>query len=428
MTTMRDTATRGIVSTTILLTADGGGGPMPDEHGGGRTGPPALSAYPAHLGWVERPAAAAPGQVAWTAKGRAALARVEDWIRTASAARLGGEEVATPLLYSWERDSPLVALAGTFEDRLYLTEGPDRQVLRWNADPGLFALLTGRRLAPEELPLRVWELGRCYRRHQSGERRGIRRMDEFTLHDHHAVCGGEQSALDEYRRLFAVQLDLIGTWTDRFTVNFTVTHAAYEQRERYLRTLASDFGVDLRVRVESGPRHYWDMKHVIVTGGGLSTFNTQFDVDNAARFALDGTGPSGQDGLIILHTSLAAAERLLLVAVDEAVRSERRALPLWLSDVQLRLLPTGSDLAGAARQWARELAGRGVRTDVDARSQGLGRRARRAVEDWVPLTAVVGAQEVAAGRLTVRDRAGAVVCEGSPAEAAALLAAARTSA
>ncbi|MDO0925016.1 His/Gly/Thr/Pro-type tRNA ligase C-terminal domain-containing protein [Streptomyces sp. TG1A-8] len=402
MPTLRDRHTLGISVRHLVITPDGRLNTRDSEAKSG----PAPAALPRHLGWIEHGSGDGP-QFVWTSAGSTALNLAEQWIRRASTDRLWGDEVVTPSLYPWQDGSPLQTLAGTFADRLYFTDGARRQVLRWNADPGLFSVLSGRHVPASRLPLRLWETCRCFRLNQSGERKGVRRMDEFTLHDHHAICSDEQSALLEYERLVMAQLDLIGDWTDQAELVFTLTEDALDARTDFLARLSERTGRPLNVEVLSRRRHYWDMKHKIVTRSGYSTFNTQFDTDNARRFGLTtGSAHGPRTYPVVLHTSLSSPERLLLVAAAQASGSTPARFPLWFAPVQLRLMPVNHDSVAEAVALARRLSAAGVRTDVDDRNHTISWKVRKAAEEWTHFVAVIGPREAAGGPLAVRDRDG----------------------
>ena len=88
------------------------------------------------------------------------------------------------------------------------------------------------------------------------------------------------------------------------------------------------------------------------------------------------------------------------------MEAEGRApmIPLWLSPIQVRVIPVSEEHAEYARLVASMLEKQGVRVDIDQHGRGLGRRIRRAGTEWIPYVVVVGGRELETGTVNVRIR------------------------
>ena len=90
-----------------------------------------------------------------------------------------------------------------------------------------------------------------------------------------------------------------------------------------------------------------------------------------------------------------------MAPIQEAIRALRPESAAMRTVVEVVVIPLGMDMA--AFQWAEQLRRRGVRTDLDL----SGRKLRRALEAvnavGVPYVAIIGENEVASGRATLRD-------------------------
>jgi threonyl-tRNA synthetase len=80
--------------------------------------------------------------------------------------------------------------------------------------------------------------------------------------------------------------------------------------------------------------------------------------------------------------------------------------PLWLSPVQLRLLPVTDAAKEHAQGIKARLAAAGIRVEVDSGSERLGKQIRNAEQARVPVMGIVGAKEVETGGVTLRTRLG----------------------
>jgi threonyl-tRNA synthetase len=79
---------------------------------------------------------------------------------------------------------------------------------------------------------------------------------------------------------------------------------------------------------------------------------------------------------------------------------------LWLAPEQVRLLPVADRHVEHARSLADRLREAGLRPDVDASGETVGKKVRGAQLMKTPYVLVIGDKEIESGALTVRDRAG----------------------
>ena len=88
----------------------------------------------------------------------------------------------------------------------------------------------------------------------------------------------------------------------------------------------------------------------------------------------------------------------------EASKLNPPLLPLWLSPVQVRVIPVKDDFVQKAIEIAEALRAKGYRADVDDMKEGLGKKIARAGTEWVPFTVIIGEREAQTGVLTVKVR------------------------
>ncbi|BBG24172.1 threonyl-tRNA synthetase editing domain-containing protein [Sulfuracidifex tepidarius] len=79
-------------------------------------------------------------------------------------------------------------------------------------------------------------------------------------------------------------------------------------------------------------------------------------------------------------------------------------LPMWMSPIQVRILPVGREFLEDAIKIAEELESRDIRVDIDDLNDGLGNKIRRAGKEWIPLVGVLGEREAKTLSLTVKIR------------------------
>ena len=121
------------------------------------------------------------------------------------------------------------------------------------------------------------------------------------------------------------------------------------------------------------------------------------------RFGLEYTNAQNEaQAPIMLHRAIfGSLERFVGLLIEQYAGD----FPLWLAPTQLRLLPVTDAAAEYCADVKRRAAAAGVRAEVDAGRERLGKQIRNAEKERVPLVAVVGEREVAAGTLAIRSRA-----------------------
>lgn len=356
---------------------------------------------PAALGLTCGSAAAGAGFRHWAPDGALMLRLIEQWMRSFATENLGGEEIVTPTLYRWRPDDQLHDLAGSFEDRLFITALAKRaHMLRYSADPGFFDYAASLTIRADSLPVRMWEYGTFFRRNRAGELRGIERLHEFRLLDHHTVCRLEL-ALDEYEQLLTAQIMGMRALVGDLAVEFTLTRDHLDPCLPIIRRAAAATGSPAIVEILSGPKHYWSMKSFLYVNGPYDTCNLQLDEANPVRFRLN----RGTAEVAVVHATMCSAERMVLVMTTAAAQRPHPGLPFWLSPVQLRVLPVDPATA-AGRQTLQLLRASGIRAEYDDRPRSVSWRIRDAALGWVPYLVVVGERDREAEDVELRYRDG----------------------
>ncbi|MFL6076888.1 MAG: His/Gly/Thr/Pro-type tRNA ligase C-terminal domain-containing protein [Mycobacteriales bacterium] len=363
-------------------------------------------AVPPNLHWTEPDLAAGRGFVRITPIGTVVARLLREWRESAARRVLLGEEISTPSVFRWgSGNTALADLTKAFADRLFALDGRGA-ILRYGADPGYFSYLQSLSLSEHHLPLRHRETGMVFRRSQNGELRGVARLHEYDMLEHHTLCASPSQALGEYQRQFMAQLELHRAWTDATVAWFRVTADTLPTAMAVLRSALAP-RVPVMVEVLPDMPHYWSLTHTLYTRGRLKTFNSQIDPVNPQRFAIRVRGATGP--LAVVHTSLASTERLMLVAADEAMRRPVAELPLWLAPIQLRFLPVAQRHMSTASAAVDAATDAGVRADIDDRHRSVGKRVRDAAAEWIPFVVVVGDATRNGEPLRVRHRDGATV-------------------
>jgi threonyl-tRNA synthetase len=118
------------------------------------------------------------------------------------------------------------------------------------------------------------------------------------------------------------------------------------------------------------------------------------------RFELAYTGADNSEHRpVMIHRALMGSFERFIGVLIEHYGGE---FPLWLAPVQAIVLPIADRHAAYAARVEGELREAGLRVEVDARAESIGRKIREAEVRKVPYMLVVGDSEEESGEVSVR--------------------------
>ncbi len=311
-------------------------------------------------------------------------------------------KIETPFLY--RLDEPDIAdQAEKFREKDYrLTVEKREFCLRFAGDFGLFRMMKGATMSYRQLPIRVYELSPSFRLEQSGECVGLKRLRNFTMPDLHCFCADLEQGRKEYAELFSKYTRLTQSMEIEYAVAFRVVKYFYEEHRDWFVSLLKMVGKPALIELLPEMKHYWVLKHeyqaIDSVGGNTQLVTVQLDIEDAARYGIEYTDESGKRrGCIILHSSLGSIERWMGAILEQAAKDQAKGkppmLPVWLSPIQVRVIPVNSTFVGFAKDLAEKVAAEGFRADVDDREESVSKKIREAEVDWIPFVLVVGERE-----------------------------------
>ena len=120
------------------------------------------------------------------------------------------------------------------------------------------------------------------------------------------------------------------------------------------------------------------------------------------RFDLEYTGADGEKHrpIMIHRVAFGSIERFIGILIEHYAGK----FPVWLSPVQVKILPVSEKFADYAKKVSDELKAAGVRVETDLRSEKLGYKIRSAQMEKVPYMLIVGEKEVEGECVSVRRR------------------------
>ena len=353
---------------------------------------------------------AGPGMVFYHPKGALVRSLIEDYVKARHRER-GYDLVATPHIFRtelWQRSGHL----DYYKDYMFLFETEEQTFgIKPMNCPGHILIYNAKPRSYRDLPLRFFELGTVYRNEKSGVLHGLLRVRGFTQDDAHLFLREDQ-LVEEIEQVLDFEFDLMQAFGfTEYTIELSTrpekaigSPDAWEHAEAALRkALASR---KLTYEVHEGEGAFYgpkiDIKITDAIGRRWQCGTIQCDFALPERFDLTYTGEDGKPHrTIMVHRALLGSlERFFGMLIEHYVG----ALPVWLSPVQIMVIPLSDKFLDYARDVIGALHAAGLRAQLDARNEKMQARIRDAQVQQVPYMVVVGAREAVAKTVAVRHR------------------------
>jgi len=326
---------------------------------------------------------------------------------------VGATVIETPMIY--RLSVPEIAeQASRFLERDYRFKIDNEEfTLRFAGDFGLFSMMKRVTMSYRQLPLRVYELSHSFRLEKRGECVGLRRLRGFTMPDIHCFCADLEQGKEEFANLLKKYMRLVKSMEIDCVIALRAVESFFLENRDWFSSLARDVGEPLLIEVLPAMKHYWVVKeeHQFIDslGGNAQLCTVQLDVEDSERYGIKFVDRDGsKKGCIIVHSSMGSIERWIYALLEQAEKNKALGkppmLPLWLSPVQVRVVPVSSEYLEEALRIAGEIEKAEIRVDVDDREESVPRKIRDAEVEWIPFIVVVGEKEVKEGILSVRIR------------------------
>ena len=330
----------------------------------------------------------------------------------------GGYEVETPIMYDSHHPS-MESYFNRFPARQYNIDADGKKLfLRFAACFGQFLMAHDFQMSYKNLPYRLYELTRySFRREQSGELVGLRRLRAFTMPDCHAFCKDIPQAVDEFRQRFDLSRDVltnVGIEHDDYEMAIRFTEDFYNENKNLILDMVKK--LDKPVLVEMWKERFfyfvlkWEFNYIDNLGKASALSTDQIDVENGKRYGIEFVDENNSSiNPIILHNSPSGAiERVMYALLEKCAKDAKEGrkpmFPLWLAPTQVRIIPLKDEFLEFSQKLSDKLTERNIRVDIDDRNESIGKRIRESEKEWIRYVLVIGEKEVNSSNLSVRDR------------------------
>lgn len=256
-----------------------------------------------------------------------------------------------------------------------------------------------------DLPIRIAEIARDCRYESSGSLKGIERVRTFCQNDCHIFC-----TLDQVESEFKGVVDLIlecykelGISNYRFElslrdpedkVKYHQDDEMWDKAENMLRQVLNDLGIDYVEKTGEaafyGPKLDVQVKPAV--GNEITLSTCQLDFCLPAKFDLKYVDADGSKKTpVVIHRAVfGSIDRFIAYYLEET----KGVLPLWLSPVQLNIIPVNNEYhLDYCMELKKLFEDNDIRVSLDSRDEKLSYKMRESQTKKIPYTIVIGDKE-----------------------------------
>ena len=267
-----------------------------------------------------------------------------------------------------------------------------------------------------DLPLRYMETTMVYRDEKAGEMLGLSRVRAITQDDSHVFCRTDQIE-EEFTKILEMIQKLYKTLNMEIRVRLSFKdpnapkkylgdEESWQTAQKTLESIVKKLNLNYFI-AEGEAAFYGPKTDIMVTdalGREWQCATQQLDFVQPMRLGLKYTDQTGAEKMpIMIHKALLGSiERFLSVYIEHTAGN----FPLWLSPVQVVLIPIGEKHVEYAKDLEKKLNEEGLRVELDEKQERMQNKIRVATEQKVPYMLIIGDKEMEKNVVSVRMRNG----------------------
>ena len=263
-----------------------------------------------------------------------------------------------------------------------------------------------------EMPQRYAESTIQYRSEQSGELEGLTRVLGMTLDDSHIFARPDQ-VKEEFAKALKINRQMLSdfkleywirlsAWDPNNKEKYLGNAATWEKMQDLMEKILTESGIEFK-KVEGEAAFYGPKMDLMVTDSlgkewQLSTIQVDFNLPERFDLSYLDSRNQKQRPIMLHRATFGSYERFLAMIIEHF----QGAFPVWLSPVQVMVIPISEKHVTYAKKVSEELTG--IRVEIDDRSETMQSKIRDAILQKVPYMLIVGDREVEANQASVRTR------------------------
>lgn len=352
----------------------------------------------------------APGMPFWYPKGLSILQQLKDFIRSINT-KYGFQEISTPLLAKkevWETSGHWKLFR---EDMFVFDIAKQTYALKPMNCPETLLLYNTKHHSYKELPLKYSDLDIVHRYEESGTLNGLLRVREFSQDDAHIILTPDQieesvgetieMAKEVFDRFDFKPTFYLATKPDKALGDTATWREAEQHLENALKAKKVEHFLKPKDGAFYGPKIDLHIDDSLGRNWQLATIQLDFSMPKSFKATyIDAKGQKSTP--IMIHRAiLGSFERFIAILIEHY----GGAFPLWLSPIQILIIPINERNATFALSIKDSLLKENLRAQTDTRSETMQARIRDAEMQKIPYMLIVGDKERAQKKVSVRSLA-----------------------
>lgn len=364
----------------------------------------------------------APGAPFFLKKGTVIYNILIDFIRKEYKKR-GYQEVITPQMYNkklWE-------ISGHWEhyrENMFIinVEGQEHSLKPMNC-PSHCLIYNRDVKSYKDLPIRIADFCNLHRNEFSGTLTGLVRVRKFAQDDGHIFCRFDQIEDEVLGVLEFIKF----VWNDVFNFKLEYylstmpekalgTRELWDKAETLLKSALAKANIPFKIKPGEGafygPKIDIDIEDALGRKWQCPTCQLDFNLPHRFETMYVDDQSKKQEAVMIHRAVLGSLERFFGIMIEHYAGR----LPLWLSPVQVKILPIADRHIEYCRKIAEEMKQHDLRVEINEKAETTSKKVREAQLEQVNYIIVVGDQEVNNSTVNVRTRDEKVLGEKKVAE------------
>lgn len=306
--------------------------------------------------------------------------------------------------------------AAKFGEELFRVQGGDEEFFMKPMNcPHHMQIFSDNQFSYRDMPVRYFEPATVYRYEKAGQLSGLARVRALTQDDGHLFCrvsqiSEEVTTIVQIIKTFYTRMNMLNEYWVRLSVRgedrsqYLGSDDVWERAEAALEKAAKENDLNYR-RVEGeaafyGPKLDFMFKDAIGREWQLATIQCDFNLPE--RFDLAFTNEKGEkERPVVIHRAICGSlERFMSVMIEHFAGN----FPVWLSPVQIKVIPVRDTHNAYAKTVADALLDAGLRVQFDDSDEGMGKKVRAGKVQKIPYLLIIGDKEIESNELTVESR------------------------
>ena len=324
--------------------------------------------------------------------------------------KAGYDEIKTPIILNealWHQSGHW----DHYKENMYFTKIDDEDyAIKPMNCPGSILTYKSHLFSYRDLPLRWAEMGQVHRHELSGALHGLMRVRTFTQDDAHLYVLPSQ-VKDELIGVIELADYVYSIFNFKYHVELSTrpensmgTQEQWDIATNGLIAALEEKNINYIVNEGDGafygPKIDFHLQDAIGRTWQCGTIQLDFQMPERFDIHYIDNNNEKQRPVMLHRTIFGSIERFIGILIEHFAGK----FPLWLSPVQVKILPISDKFVDYAYEVQKELKNLGMRVNVDARAEKIGFKIREAQLEKVPYMLVIGEKEVENNTIAVRSR------------------------